>query len=64
MTCIAALPEDYRIVVEKLYLNQNSLSDVATQMERSEDAVRRLGGRALERLAECMGRASRYLSTG
>lgn len=64
MACVATLPEDYRTVVQRIYLNQDALAAVATDMGRSEDAVRRLGGRALERLAECMGRASRFLSSG
>lgn len=62
MACLATLPEDYRVVIQRLHLQQESLSDIAADMGRSEDAVRRLCGRALERLAECMGRASRYLS--
>jgi RNA polymerase sigma-70 factor (ECF subfamily) len=63
MACLARLPDDYRLVVQRLYLQQEPLSAVAAELNRSEDAVRRLAGRALERLARCLGRASRYLST-
>lgn len=63
MTCIAKLPDDYRTVVRRLYLNQEPLAAIATDLDRSEDAVRRLGSRALQRLTRCLGRASRYLSS-
>ncbi|MBN2448299.1 MAG: sigma-70 family RNA polymerase sigma factor [Phycisphaerae bacterium] len=62
-TCIARLPDDYRVVIQRLYINQEPLRDVAAQLDRSEDAVRRLGTRAVERLTHCLGRASRYFST-
>jgi RNA polymerase sigma-70 factor, ECF subfamily len=60
--CIAKLPEDYRIVVQRLYLDEESLKTIAADLGRTEDAVRRLAGRAVEQLHECMGRATRYLS--
>jgi len=63
MMCMAKLPEDYRVVVQKLYLDEQPLAEVARELGRTEDAVRRLAGRAVERLAACMGEASRYLST-
>ncbi|MBU0637407.1 MAG: sigma-70 family RNA polymerase sigma factor [Planctomycetes bacterium] len=63
LTCVARLPDDYRAVVQRFYLRQEPLADIAADLGRSEDAVRRLGSRALERLARCLGRASRYLST-
>lgn len=62
MGCIAQLPEDYRTVIQRLYIREEPLAQIAADMGRSEDAVRRLGHRALERLQECLGRASRYLS--
>lgn len=62
LMCIAKLPEDYRRAVERIYLNEEPIKDVAREMDRTEDALRRLVGRALERLAACMGRASRYIS--
>jgi DNA-directed RNA polymerase specialized sigma24 family protein len=63
MACIARLQDDYRIVVQRLYLRQEPLSAIAADLNRSEDALRRLAGRAIERLTRCMGRASRFLST-
>ena len=60
--CLAHLPEDYRTVVQRLHLDQAPIATVAAEMGRSEDALRRLSGRALEKLRECLGRASRFLS--
>ncbi len=62
LTCIAKLPDEYRVVVQRLYLNEEPLSRIARDFGRSEDAIRRLGSRAIEHLARCLGRASRYLS--
>lgn len=64
MCCIAQLPDDQRLVVERVYLNQEHPAEVAKVMGRTEDAVRRLGSRAIEKLREAMGRASRFLSSG
>lgn len=63
MTCIAKLPDDWRIAVQRVHLDQEPLDAVAADMGRSEDAVRRLVSRAVERLAECMRSASRFLSS-
>jgi RNA polymerase sigma-70 factor (ECF subfamily) len=62
MACIARLPEDYRLVIQRMYLEEEPLKQIAADMGRSEDALRRLAGRAVEQLGQCMGRASRYLS--
>lgn len=62
MACIARLPEDYRVVVQRCHLGEEPFARVAADMGRSEDAIRRLAGRALERLHECLGRASHYLT--
>lgn len=62
MSCIARLPDDYRIVVRRLHLNEEPLASVAADMARTEDAVRRLASRAVEQLSKCLGRASKYLS--
>lgn len=62
LTCMAKLPEDYRQALQRIYLNEEPIKDVARDMNRTEDALRRLAGRAVERLAACMGHASRYLS--
>jgi len=50
MSAIARLPPDYRTVIQRVYLNEEAISTVAADMQRSEDAVRRMGSRALERL--------------
>lgn len=62
LMCIAKLPEDYRKAVQRLYLEEAAVSEVAGELGRSEDAVRRLAGRAIEQLARNMGHASRFLS--
>lgn len=62
MACIAKLPPDHRQAVQRLYLDEAPLAEVAREMQRSPDAVRRLASRALESLAACVGHASRYLS--
>lgn len=62
MSCIARLPDDYRVAIHRLYLLQEPLAAVATDWGRSEDALRRLASRAVEKLQQCMGRASNYLS--
>lgn len=62
MACIAKLPEEYRVVVTRHYLQQESFADIAPDLNRSEDAARRMCSRAVEKLRECLGRASHYLS--
>lgn len=62
MSCIARLPDDYRLAIHRLYLLQDPLSAVAADWGRTDDAVRRLASRAVEKLQQCMGRASKYLS--
>jgi DNA-directed RNA polymerase specialized sigma24 family protein len=62
MMCMAKLPDDYRDVVQRVYLDEQPIAEVARELGRTEDAVRRLAGRAVERLAASMGEASRYLS--
>jgi len=62
LTCMAKLPDEYRIAIQRLYLDEAPLKTVADEMDKTEDALRRLAGRAVERLAACMGQATRYLS--
>jgi RNA polymerase sigma factor (sigma-70 family) len=62
LLCMAKLPEDYRQAIQRVYLDEEPIKDVAADMGKTEDALRRLAGRAVERLAACMGTASRYLS--
>ncbi len=61
--CMAKLPAEYREAIQRMYLDEEPIKEVAASMGKSEDALRRLAGRAVERLAACMGHASRYLSS-
>jgi RNA polymerase sigma-70 factor (ECF subfamily) len=49
---IAALPSDYRAVIELRSLQRLSFEDVARRMERSAEAVRKLWCRAIEKLQD------------
>jgi len=60
MSGIAQLPEDYRHVIQRLYLNEEPLNRIAADMGRSEDAVRRLASRAVERLNASLRRATEF----
>ena len=62
LLCMAKLPDEYRQAIQRIYLDEEPIKQVATDMGKTEDALRRLAGRAVERLAACMGHASRYLS--
>jgi RNA polymerase sigma-70 factor (ECF subfamily) len=46
------LPEDYRTVINWRYKEGRSFEDIARMMQRSENAVRKLWFRAIERLQE------------
>ena len=63
MSCIAKLPEDWRVVVQRYHLQEEPLASIAADMGRSEDAVRRMASRAVERLAECLRSASRFFKS-
>ena len=63
MACIAQLPEDQRVAVQRLHLDEAPIGEVARELDRTEDAVRRLAGRGLGALEKLMGRRSRYLSS-
>ena len=63
MACIARLPEDYRVVVQRYYLNEEPLTGIAADLDRSEDAIRRLAGRAVERLSACLRSSSRFFTS-
>jgi len=59
--CLARLPEDYRRVVQRRFLEEADFPALAVEFGRSEDAVRRMTDRAIEKLGECLGRASLFL---
>jgi RNA polymerase sigma-70 factor, ECF subfamily len=46
------LPEDYRLVVQLRYREERSFEEIAAVMQRSQNAVRKLWGRAIERLQQ------------
>lgn len=62
MGCIAQLPEDQRVVVERMYLNEEPAAQIAQEMGRTEDAIRGLATRAVANLRRGMGRASQFIS--
>ncbi len=62
MSCLARLPDDYREVVQRVHLRQEPIAAVAADLGRTEDAVRRLAGRALEQLREGLLRVSQFQS--
>ncbi len=51
---LQALPEDYRVVIELVQVEQLTLRQVGERMGRSREAVKKLYGRALSRLAAAM----------
>lgn len=63
LSALAGLPADYRSVVEAVFLRHESYEQAATTLGRSPEAVRRMLTRAIDRLRDALGRASRFLST-
>jgi RNA polymerase sigma-70 factor (ECF subfamily) len=59
---LEALPPHYRRVIELHELQGQPMETVARELQRSSGAAYMLRARALERMAELMGSASRYLS--
>lgn len=59
---LASLPEDHREVIERYYLNDESLDGIADSMQRTRDAVRGICYRARNELREILGRSSWYYS--
>ncbi len=64
IAALATLEPDHRRVLELLHLDERPIADVARELNRSEDAVRRLAGRAMEALRQGLGRASRWITLG
>jgi RNA polymerase sigma-70 factor (ECF subfamily) len=52
---LETLPEDYRQVINWRYQEELSFADIASRMGRSENAVRKLWFRAIERLETVLG---------
>jgi RNA polymerase sigma-70 factor (ECF subfamily) len=49
---LARLPEDYRRVIHMRYREERSFEAIAAMMQRSQNAVRKLWSRAIERLQQ------------
>lgn len=64
LACIAGLPDEQREILTRRYFRQEPYARIAESLGKSEDAVRRACGRAVERVRERLGRASWYLSQG
>ena len=53
---VESLPPDQRRVIVKRFVQQKSIREIATDLGRSEGAVKQLQLRALEALREKLGR--------
>ena len=60
---LASLPDDYREAIQLHYLKGLPVREVAATMHRTERAVHMLCNRALKKLREKLGEASKYLSS-
>jgi RNA polymerase sigma-70 factor (ECF subfamily) len=58
---LAAMPQEYREVIELLYVKELPIEEAARSMGRTEDAVRGLRQRARQRLRESLVRLSFYV---
>ncbi len=54
MSGLARMLEDYREVLRRAYLKGESFHAIAADMGRTEDAIRRFAGRALDRLRQSL----------
>ena len=61
-SALAALPDEYRQVVERYYLQDQSLDEIAKAMGATKGSVRAMCYRARKQLRELMGRSSMYFS--
>jgi RNA polymerase sigma-70 factor (ECF subfamily) len=61
-SALANLPDDQRDVLERYYLRDESLDDIARCLDRSKDAVRGMCYRARRNLRLLMGDSSLYFS--
>lgn len=59
---LTALPDEYRQVIERYYLEEQSLDEIATVLGCTKGSVRAMCYRARKRLRELMGRSSMYFS--
>ncbi len=61
-TAVAALPDDYREVIQRHYLENQSLDEIACALGGTKGSIRAICYRARKRLRELMGRSSMYFS--
>ena len=59
---LSALPADHRQVIERYYLQGESLDRIAEAMGSTKGSVRAMAYRARKRLRELLGRSSQYFS--
>lgn len=59
---LAALPDEHREIIERYYLQGESLAEIAQAMGGAKGAIRAKCYRARKRLRELMGRSSLYFS--
>ncbi len=59
---MAALPDDYREVIERYYLRDQSLAEIAEEMGGTKGSIRATCYRARKRLRQLMGQSSLYFS--
>jgi len=57
--CIEKLPEHYRDVVHRRYLNGESLKTIATDLKKQRNAIGQLLFRIKSKLIECVGKQNR-----
>lgn len=62
-SALSELPEDYRQAVWMVYIEGRSVAAAAEQMGRTERAIHNLCYKAKDRLRECLGSRSRFLSS-
>lgn len=62
LAALASLPDDQRDMVERYYLKEQSLDEIAESLGCSKGAVRASCYRARKQLRELMGRSSLYFS--
>lgn len=62
LTALAALPDEQRAVLERHYLQDQTLDEIAIALGRTRDAVRGICYRARRNLRDIMGRSSLYFS--
>ena len=59
---LAALPDDYREVIDRYYLQDESLSQIAEAMGGTKGSIRAMCYRARKRLRKSLGRSALYFS--